>query len=468
MAYLVLAVLPSSVIAHGRLTFPVPYSGRPGAYENDPVDRNSDSFACRWTEQQNPTAYPPTSVTAGSTIEVQYDLSALHVGDCAFYLSYDTTLPRAQKQWFKIANVPDCKSKSGQRFSIDLPQWLPGGDAILRWEWYAIHVSPPEFYSQCSDLEVTPTSQAVDVGQISPRMTAFETLPVGGYASTSQDLNAFTSISWAAWDAFRYPWADGGVIGDYFFFAGPPCASFDGNAFDENDCACTAVGTGGRGGICGGAQPNEGAPPLSLPPPPPSPPPPPPSPPPPPPTPPNPSSSPLPPGQEILPPPPPPAPPPPPPPPSASPPPPPPPPPPPDDSGTSNVYIELVQCFNDCFESYMTAASSMRSMPYDQDAAGLDLLGAVEAVMPTANCEIKAGGNETGEPSISDGGARLTTESSFDLLAAGLAGVGVGLALGALIGSLVTLALVSRARNAGRRAGSFERANGEKALHGSV
>ena len=98
----------------------------------------------------------------------------------------------------------------------------------------------------------------------------------------------------------------------------------------------------------------------------------------------------------------------------------------------------------------------------------VDPHGAVEAVMPTANCEIKAGGNETGEPSISDGGARLTTESSFDLLAAGLAGVGVGLALGALIGSLVTLALVSRARNAGRRAGSFERANGEKALHGSV
>ena len=115
----------------------------------------------------------------------------------------------------------------------------------------------------------------------------------------------------------------------------------------------------------------------------------------------------------------------------------------------------------------MTAASSMRSMPYDQDAAGLDLLGAVEAVMPTANCEIKAGGNETGEPSELNG-ARLTTESSFDLRAAGLAGVGVGLALGALIGSLVTLALVSRARNAGRRAGSFERANGEKALHGSV
>lgn len=183
---------------------------------------------------------------AGDTTTVRYLTSAPHVGDCAFYLSYDNDAPRAQQRWFKIANIPNCKEFSSTDIELQLPPWLPPGDAILRWDWYGLHLSPPEFFVQCSDVTVVATAAAVPVAQVAPRVTAFELYEEGGWGT-----------------AFRSPynggsWSNGPSAG--FFMSGIACA----NGFDENNCACTAPGTAGRGGICGGA-PSSG---LSPPPPP--------------------------------------------------------------------------------------------------------------------------------------------------------------------------------------------------------
>ena len=60
------------------------------------------------------------------------------VGDCAVYLSYDVAKPRPEQNWFKIANLYDCKSKNKQDVNIDIPPWLKAGPAVLRW-YYSRH-----------------------------------------------------------------------------------------------------------------------------------------------------------------------------------------------------------------------------------------------------------------------------------------------------------------------------------------
>eukprot|EP00966_Prymnesium_polylepis_P219671 5081728-Prymnesium_polylepis.1 len=78
---LLLSVHPSSVSGHGALMTPTTRRGGTG-YENDPVPSNvADAFVCRHAA---PNANVPLkSVTAGATLELTWDFSAAHVGDCA-------------------------------------------------------------------------------------------------------------------------------------------------------------------------------------------------------------------------------------------------------------------------------------------------------------------------------------------------------------------------------------------------
>jgi len=77
------------------------------------------------------------------------------------YLSYDDTLGPDVQLYFKIANLPDCRSQNGQPVNITIPDYLPSKDrAVLRFEWYALHIYPGvEFYSQCVDVEVVGNPQ---------------------------------------------------------------------------------------------------------------------------------------------------------------------------------------------------------------------------------------------------------------------------------------------------------------------
>ena len=133
---------------------PITRRGNQG-YEDDPVRFNSPQWVCHHASRNS--NVPLHRVTGGQKTQLLWEFGALHIGDCALYISYDYTLPLVDQQYFKIANLPDCKAQSNQRVDIDLPTWLPGGQAILRWDWYGVHggVNNPEFYVQCVDIDIT-------------------------------------------------------------------------------------------------------------------------------------------------------------------------------------------------------------------------------------------------------------------------------------------------------------------------
>ena len=109
------------------------YTRGGGGYENDPVPSNTDAkFVCR-----NGPKTPEITIVAGTTIEVEWTFTANHLGDGALYLSY------GDDKFFKIANFPEMNLSNNQFHTVRLPAWLPASDrAVLRWEWYALHVYP--------------------------------------------------------------------------------------------------------------------------------------------------------------------------------------------------------------------------------------------------------------------------------------------------------------------------------------
>jgi len=220
---------------HGRLTVPTTRLGNPARYENDPVIFSSKQFICR--NDKNPNVTPP-SWTAGDVIQITYDLSAPHVGDAAVYLSYDDEpfATRENMQFFKIANIPRARDRTGTPVSITLPSWLPDGNAILRWEWYALHVNPKiEMYAQCVDVIINNDSaDALQVSEV-PKYYVVDrsnydpaTLP----KQNSGDIwdNVIDDYR-NAFDTNNYPQ----------FMTGPECAL----GYTDNNCAETAVGTTG-------------------------------------------------------------------------------------------------------------------------------------------------------------------------------------------------------------------------------
>lgn len=229
-----LLLLPTAVHSHGRLTVPkTRLQDRLGydTYENDPIGfqgRPMSQFVCR----NDPVAGSSrTQVTAGQPMDMQWVNSALHVGDCAVYVGYGDAIvngvgdAKNSGKFVKIANIYDCKRYSGQTIEIDLPSWLPAGPAVIRWEWYALHVAPTiEFYAQCSDVEITSASTL-----------------------TAADLPSYPV----------YPWVlpENGNQGVGFrsaydmsqpqFITGTPCA-FPGDATARSGCELTAAGTQGH------------------------------------------------------------------------------------------------------------------------------------------------------------------------------------------------------------------------------
>jgi len=213
--------------AHGRLTVPTTRLGNPDAYENNPIGfqgLSMNQYACR--NARNPSVTKP-EVTAGGTINVKWLITALHVGDAAVYISYDGDKPMSSIQdmeFFKIANIQSPKDINNQDYTINLPNWLPEGDAVLRWEWAATHVYPTiELYAQCSDIQITATDAALPLADIPKyKVVANEvplTLPT--YDSEGIMYNTFNGGAW--------------------FQTGPECALGE----THNQCGNTAVGTTG-------------------------------------------------------------------------------------------------------------------------------------------------------------------------------------------------------------------------------
>jgi hypothetical protein len=144
-ALVVLLLRSELAAAHGALLAPTTRRGGT-QYENDPVQSNvAEAFVCRHAARN--AAVPLHQLTAGGTMQLTWNFGAAHVGDCAVFVSYDVLLARSAQRYFKVANLPKCREQNNQPMSFTLPTWLPGGEAIVRWDWYALHVFPSvEFY----------------------------------------------------------------------------------------------------------------------------------------------------------------------------------------------------------------------------------------------------------------------------------------------------------------------------------
>lgn len=229
------ALLANGVNGHGRLQVPktrkhtiVGYD----TYENDPVNFGTNlpattypKFSCRNdppTSANGSLRPTQTTVTAGQSMDVQWSLSANHIGDCAMYVSYDYDFKGdgglSAMRWFKIANWRNCKSLDDQTHQITVPSWLPAGRAVFRWDWYALHVWPGiEFYAQCADVTVTGSAQSLASPNDVPAYSI-----MGVYPETGDTAPGFRN------EYDSNPW-DG--------MTGPPCACREST---ENGCEYTA------------------------------------------------------------------------------------------------------------------------------------------------------------------------------------------------------------------------------------
>lgn len=192
-------------MSHGRLMFPTTRYGvkyGSGAYENNPTGgAQSTDFVCR----NEPGAVPAENTfTAGKQMNVQWGLSAAHVGDCALYISYDydkTGEDKRNMKFFKIAQWQRCKDINNVDNAITLPDWVPAGRAVFRWDWVALHVWPTlEMYTQCADAQIVSSS-----------------------GSLPQDIPSYPAVGLYPADGsnggFRNPYGGGA-----FFTTGSPCA----------------------------------------------------------------------------------------------------------------------------------------------------------------------------------------------------------------------------------------------------
>jgi len=238
------ALSPLGCRAHWRLTKPVPRSG--GAYENNPLPSNTqESWVCR-NPSPNPSVPRPTLV-AGSSTTIEYGTAPFgHVGDCAVYLSYDTGRSRRAMRWVKVANLPDCRAQINTEVPIALPGELPAGDAVLRWDQYALHQGTMiEWYTQCADVTIESAS-----ARSWDSFNSFSMIDNGGRPAYPSSLSSYRRSTAVPGDA------------DYWM-TGPACVD------DRvNQCSLTAVGTkgySGFGGEAGGAAPAPPAPPMPAP-----------------------------------------------------------------------------------------------------------------------------------------------------------------------------------------------------------
>lgn len=175
---LLCALLPVAVLGHGRLLLPVPRQcaegkcvmedpdmplndGKTAADDaaNHPFNQN---FVCRVAGMNRDKSVPVIKITAGGTVDMKWVFTAKHPGDGGLFVSYDddwTSDIRSSMKFFKIANFPQMRRDSGKTVKVHLPDWLPAGKAVLRWDWYALHNDPDvEFYTNCIDVEIVSSS----------------------------------------------------------------------------------------------------------------------------------------------------------------------------------------------------------------------------------------------------------------------------------------------------------------------
>merc|ERR1712187_256859 len=136
-------------------------------------------------------------------------------------------------RWVKIANLPDCKEQINQDVPVILPKELPSGDAVFRWDQYALHQgSFIEWFIQCADIKVTSSST-----RSWESFNSFSMIDNNGIPADPSDVSRYRSPYKAGQSA---PSQSG------FFMTGPACVDDS-----INQCALTAVGSKGFTGFGG-------------------------------------------------------------------------------------------------------------------------------------------------------------------------------------------------------------------------
>merc|ERR1719445_663023 len=231
-----------------------------------------DQFVCRHS-----TPGDRLPVNAGDKVETKWDLTAAHPGDCSFYISYDVDKAPLEMEWFKIANVMECKDyrmyqggDAQENWELELPSWLPGATAVLRWEWSALHIpTSVEFFVQCVDLEITPSGDEISKSELATykvydpapaRPESYGTAKPGNGVSltlpmTWEDLSKtpyYNSVNSNYGYSYRSAYNRGAAWPQ--FMTGPECAQ---GMVDINNCHFTAPGTQGWVDMSTGATPVE-------------------------------------------------------------------------------------------------------------------------------------------------------------------------------------------------------------------
>eukprot|EP00298_Acanthocystis_sp_HF-20_P002023 c12495_g1_i1.p1 GENE.c12495_g1_i1~~c12495_g1_i1.p1 ORF type:complete len:253 (+),score=79.34 c12495_g1_i1:36-794(+) len=171
------------VLGHGYLTHPKPrddYHNATLMAKMMPTSglRGND-FICR-----NFTAINPIPIKAGSVVEFVWDNPANHTGDCFLYASSDNGT-----YWYKISDLTaelnppvDCRLVLSK--NVTIPQWMPPGPTIFRWEMVALQRRTQlviEYYANCFDA-IIESNATTKVSQISPLTMVGYHLPVNVFA----------------------------------------------------------------------------------------------------------------------------------------------------------------------------------------------------------------------------------------------------------------------------------------------
>merc|ERR1719192_817299 len=219
-----------------------------------------DQFVCRHT-----TPGDRLPVNAGDKVETKWDLTAAHPGDCSFYISYDVDKDALEMEWFKIANLMDCKAVrmhqgagTVDKWNFQLPSWLPGGRAVLRWEWAALHIPTSiEYFVQCAEIDIAPTADEISQDSIPTYKVYDPTQPRAdtyGTAAPGNGVPLTLPMSWTDmhmtphiadhYPSYAYSYRSAYNTGAAYpsFMTGPECAL----GLTINNCELTAAGTAGH------------------------------------------------------------------------------------------------------------------------------------------------------------------------------------------------------------------------------
>jgi len=149
------------------------------------------------------------------------------------YISYDTGRDRRTMRWVKIANLPDCRAQINQDVPVRVPAVLPPGNAVLRWDQYALHQGTfIEWFIQCADINIQSSST-----QSWDSFNSFSMVDNNGVPAYPSGVSNYRSAYNPNQDAPGKP---------DFFMTGPACVDDS-----INQCALSAVGTKGYSGFGG-------------------------------------------------------------------------------------------------------------------------------------------------------------------------------------------------------------------------